>query len=917
MPDSKYFSTTNRGELFELKQQLNSHSSRSKRDALKQVIASMTVGKDVSSLFTDVLNCMQTVDLELKKLVYLYLINYSKTHPDLAILAVNTFVKDASDPNPLIRTLALRTMGCIQLNRISEYLCEPLRRALKDTDPYVRKTAAICVAKLYEVDPGLVSDYGFVSVLKELILDSSPMVVANAIAALGEIDESLPGTLELRPNLVSGLLQCLNDCSEWGQIFIIDAVSSYVPVGTEEAESIIERLLPRLQHANAAVVLSSMKVIVKNLKHVKSVDFVRMVQKKLGAPLVTLVSAEPEVQYVALRNINLLVRKYPEILQNEFKAFFCKYNDPPYIKEEKLEILVRLANDDNSTKIALECKEYAAEVDVGFVRSSIRAIGRIALKLESTANKCVECLLDLVRTRVVYVVQESIVVMKDIMRKYPNEFEGAIPVLCENLEALDDPAARASLIWIIGEYADRIENIVELVESFLENFQEESVQVQQQLLTCATKVYLKCNGSCKMSLERVLNDGMKNSDNADLRDRAFFYSRLLQTDKEMAKSVVLSRKPRIVSSQQDLDDSLLNTLLDEMGSLASVFHRPPHVFLATSKPLPQVSIVDDDWKEENSEALSHDILELSLSDKQQVAEISNANVKTSLDDLFELRGIEPSSFKKSNEQNNDLLSLIDDLFSNSAEQQNAAISSDHYEDSEKRVRLLLPASKARGLEISGVFTVEQDEVQYILKLQNESNEVMRENAIQFNKNLLGMIPSRSKLDVDQLKPKESVVCKVDLKYMPSEKDSKKGLIFQMALKNDVCGVVYFGDKLDESNLTVFLQAENIGKFSKQAFLDEWNKIGSSHEVVKRISVPTSVSLPGYFVEKLYPLKVFHVSSSPSRLSYFSACIIGEICFLLELQWSEKNSDVQLSLRSNSVVELLRTFEHLIEGALCK
>ena len=37
--------------------------------------------------------CLQTEDLELKKLVYLYLINYAKTQPDLAIMGVNTFVK--------------------------------------------------------------------------------------------------------------------------------------------------------------------------------------------------------------------------------------------------------------------------------------------------------------------------------------------------------------------------------------------------------------------------------------------------------------------------------------------------------------------------------------------------------------------------------------------------------------------------------------------------------------------------------------------------------------------------------------------------------------------------------------------------------------------------------------------------------
>lgn len=44
-------------------------------------------------LCADVVNCMQTEDMELKKLVYLYLINYAKTQPDLAIMAVNTFVK--------------------------------------------------------------------------------------------------------------------------------------------------------------------------------------------------------------------------------------------------------------------------------------------------------------------------------------------------------------------------------------------------------------------------------------------------------------------------------------------------------------------------------------------------------------------------------------------------------------------------------------------------------------------------------------------------------------------------------------------------------------------------------------------------------------------------------------------------------
>lgn len=117
--DAKFFATTRKGENHELREELRSPIRDRKRDAVKkvsdadfkiticflynrclsflQVIANMTVGKDVSTLFTDVVNCIQTENLELKKLVYLYLINYAKTQPDLAMLAVNTFVKDAND----------------------------------------------------------------------------------------------------------------------------------------------------------------------------------------------------------------------------------------------------------------------------------------------------------------------------------------------------------------------------------------------------------------------------------------------------------------------------------------------------------------------------------------------------------------------------------------------------------------------------------------------------------------------------------------------------------------------------------------------------------------------------------------------------------------------------------------------------
>ena len=67
-------------------------------------------------------------------------------------------------------------MGCIRVDKITEYLCEPLRKCLKDEDPYVRKTAAVCVAKLHDINSTLVEDQGFLETLRDLVSDSNPMV---------------------------------------------------------------------------------------------------------------------------------------------------------------------------------------------------------------------------------------------------------------------------------------------------------------------------------------------------------------------------------------------------------------------------------------------------------------------------------------------------------------------------------------------------------------------------------------------------------------------------------------------------------------------------------------------------------------------------------------------------------------------
>ncbi|KAK6028184.1 adaptin region [Ostertagia ostertagi] len=581
MTDSKYFTTTKKGEIFELKTELNSDKKEKKREAVKKVIASMTVGKDVSALFPDVVNCMQTDNVELKKLVYLYLMNYAKSQPDLAIMAVNTFVKDCEDPNPLIRALAVRTMGCIRVEKITEYLCEPLRKCMKDEDPYVRKTAAVCVAKLHDMNPKLVEEQGSLLLFSgqdylvfllfalfqglsnysmTLLSDANPMVVANAVAALTEINEQRP-LIEVtfsfvqylvNSQMVNKLLTALNECTEWGQVFILDALAGYRPRDEREAQNICERISPRLAHANAAVVLSTVKVLMKLVDMLPpDSEFINQLTKKLAPPMVTLLSAEPEIQYVALRNINLIVQKRPDILKQEMKVFFVKYNDPIYVKMEKLDIMIRLAQQNNIAQVLSELKEYATEVDVDFVRKSVRAIGRCAIKVETSSERCVATLLELIQTKVNYVVQEAVVVIKDIFRKYPNRYESIISTLCENLDTLDEPEARASMIWIIGEYAERIDNADELLESFVEGFHDENTQVQLQLLTAVVKLFLKRPTDTQQLVQRVLSLATQDSDNPDLRDRGYIYWRLLSADPAAAKQVVLAEKP-LISEETDL-----------------------------------------------------------------------------------------------------------------------------------------------------------------------------------------------------------------------------------------------------------------------------------------------------------------------------------------------------------------------------
>uniref|UniRef100_A0A095C643 AP-2 complex subunit beta n=1 Tax=Schistosoma haematobium TaxID=6185 RepID=A0A095C643_SCHHA len=884
----------------------------------------------------DVINCMQTDNLELKKLVYLYLMNYAKTQPDTAIMAVNTFVKDCDDPNPLIRALAVRTMGCIRVEKITAYLCDPLRKCLKDEDPYVRKTAAVCVAKLHDIDAQLVEDSGFLELLRDLLCDSNPMVVANAVASITEIlemtnSDSARSLLAFDGPVINKLLTALNECTEWGQVFILDAIADYTPGDDREAQSIIERVSPRLAHANAAVVLSTVKVIMKMLEMVDPTsETASTVIRKLAPPLVTLLSAEPEIQYVALRNINLIVQKRRDILKQEIK-----YNDSIYVKLEKLDIMIRLINQSNIGQVLAELKEYAKEVDVDFVRKAVRAIGRCAIKIESAAERCVSALIDLIQTKVNYVVQEAVVVIKDIFRKYPNKYESIISILCENLDTLDEPEARGSMIWIIGEYAERIDNADELLESFLDGFQDENTQVQLQLLTAIVKLFLKRPSDTQELVQTVLGLATQESDNPDLRDRGYIYWRLLSTDPAAAKEVVLAEKPLISEETDMLEPTLLDELICHLASLASVYHRPPSSFVegrhVARRQLPaRVNGVSSAPGANYGDSQQVDVPAPTVIPTQE----------TLIGDLLDIDlGSGPSTYDSTMHQfsrppvpNTGYSSATPDLLGDGLDDLLPGVTKTHPNEEQKTqfggasssaadvladifggikmsdlsgdtgffvppATVLLEAARGKGLEIRGTFSRKTATAQVFMELTLINNALtpMSGFAIQFNKNSFGLVPAQALNVPTPLMPHQSVNVSLPLATTGPVMKMVPLMNLQIAVKNNI-DVFYFATLVPMHILFV-----EDGEMDKRVFLATWKDIPSQNEQQFTLS-PKNLTADACS-SKLRQNNIFTIAKrnlDGQDMLYQSMKLTNGIWVLAELKIQPDNPSFILSLKSRTM-----------------
>jgi len=578
--DSVYFNSKNT-EIVQLEQELESMKVPQQKEAMKEIIAGMTLGKDVSRLLPHVVNCMRTNDLELKKLIYLYIINYAKVKPGESILAVNSFLLDANDvESPIIRALAIRTMGCIRVEEIVSYLCETLKNGLNDSDAYVKKTSCICVAKLYSTCPELVKDNGLIEQLQNMLDDGNATVLSSAIAALSEIS-LLSGVeyLKLNSKILKKILMALNDANEWGQIYILDALMSYKKTKPHKSEMIIEAVVPLFNHINPAVIMSAIKVVLKFLDFIEDEKKVQNYSKKLSLCLISLMDSVPEMRYLLLRAMHCIIQKRHYLFDKDFKSFFIKAYEPIYVKFEKLDILYKLCDNSNYEMILNELSSYSVlEYDMELVQKAIKYIGLIGYKFENSMNICVDNLQHIFQYNQDFTIDQGVIVMRDLLRKYEKEEKPKqlLKIIDEKfIEKIRLPESKKAILYIIGEYCKKIKKSTEYINIFFNDFSTLNEIVQVQILNAGVKNFLKKSNdkSAEELAIKILQKCVEESVNADVRDRGYFYWRLLETDPDLAKEMICCEKISFDSLEdQPMEQDLCEDVLQNITNMSCIYH---------------------------------------------------------------------------------------------------------------------------------------------------------------------------------------------------------------------------------------------------------------------------------------------------------------------------------------------------------
>ena len=502
---------------------------------------------------------------------------------------------------------------------------------------------------------------------------------------------------------------------------------------------------------------------------------------------------------------------------------------------------------------------------------------------------------------------------------------------------MDEPEARASMIWIIGEYAERIDNADELLHSFLDGFQDENTQVQLQLLTAIVKLFLKKPTETQDLVQNVLTLTTQDTDNPDLRDRGYIYWRLLSTDAAAAKDVVLAEKPLISEETDLLEPTLLDELICHISSLASVYHKPPNAFVegkvGARKNLPPKSANAEDDDDDNSPS--------SLGQVQGIQQKSTVIPGGDLiGDLLDIGGFSthpaPSSYtgqtqpvagfdllgdgldsliggggggmsETNNTQINPFgmgtaspqpvfsnttnLGGLADIFSGLGIQTTVGTAS-----FVPPKQSWLIAQKGKGLEINGTFSRINGIVNMDMDFTNKAMQAMTGFAIQLNKNSFGLICAAN-IQLPVLQPGQTAPVSIPLNTNGPVMKMQPISNLQIAIKNNI-DVFYFSSVVP---MHVFFAED--GEIDKRLFLNTWKEIPEQNETQYQLngSIMSGMINTDELCNKLRNNNVFTIAKrnvEGQDMLYQSVKLTNGIWILAELKVTP-NAPLTLSLKSKT------------------
>uniref|UniRef100_A0AAY5EG30 AP-3 complex subunit beta n=1 Tax=Electrophorus electricus TaxID=8005 RepID=A0AAY5EG30_ELEEL len=580
---------------------LESSKESLKLEAMKRVVGLIAKGKNASELFPAVVKNVANKNLELKKLVYVYLVRYAEEQQDLALLSISTFQRALKDPNQLIRASALRVLSSIRVPIIVPIMMLAIKEAASDLSPYVRKTAAHAIQKLYSLDADQ-KDH-LIEVIEKLLKDKSTLVAGSVVMAFEEV---CPDRIDLIHRNYRKLCNLLMDVEEWGQVVIISMLTRYARTqfispwkedgvfensekafyeSDEEKRKSAEetkpyamdpdhRLLlrstkPLLQSRNTAVVMS----VAQLYWHLAPKHEVNIITKSL----VRLLRSHREVQYIVLQNIATMSIQRKGMFEPFMKSFYVRSTDATHIKTLKLEILTNLANEANISTVLREFQTYVKSQDKAFAAATIQAIGRCATNISEITDTCLNGLVLLLSNRDETVVAESVVVIRKLLQTQPSEHSDIIKHMAKLFDNITVPMARASILWLIGEYCEHVPKIApDVLRKMAKTFHNEEDIVKLQTVSLAAKLYLTNSKQTKLLTQYILNLG-KYDQNYDIRDRTRFIRQLIVPSErggalsKYARRILLAPKPAPVlqSAFKDRDRFQLGTLSHTLNSKAT------------------------------------------------------------------------------------------------------------------------------------------------------------------------------------------------------------------------------------------------------------------------------------------------------------------------------------------------------------